>query len=65
MTTRVKITNIEGPANITIMQQDQIRGIVKPGKTVEVYIWFGSPLELIENYQQLNSEALSRNDARD
>lgn len=64
MTTRVKITNCDDPANITIIQQGQIKGIVKPGKTVEVHLWFDSPLELIENYQQLNSEALARNDAR-
>ena len=64
MTTRVKITNCEGPARITITQQGQIRGIIAPGETVEVHLWFDAPLELVENYQQLNSEALSRNDAR-
>lgn len=64
MTTRVKITNCEGPANITIMQQGQVRGVVHPKQTLEFHLWFDAPLELVENYQQLNSEALSRNDAR-
>ncbi len=54
MTTRVKIQNIEGPADITLYREDAELITLKPGESTEQHVWFGSVIHIVETYAGIN-----------